>query len=129
MIGVSKRCCPSCAHLLYLLRNESSSPPEPFAFRAVHQKVSGCTLPMWLSSRIVMRMNKKFGGQLRAELINLMDVSEGYRKRCSSTGSGGPASYDSYKGQHMPTRSAPLSTVVNSHWIKTEPSSSAPPPS
>ena len=128
MIGVSKRCCPACYHLLSLLRNESPK-PRPFIVRAVHKKVSGCTMPIWLAKRIAKDMNKKFGGLLRAELINLMDVSEGYRKRCSSSGSGGPASYDSYKGQHIPTRSAPLCAVVESHWGSTAPSSSAPPPS
>lgn len=84
VIGVSKLCCPTCQHLLSLLRVASG---RPFTTRGSHNSVSACTLPTWLPGDIVDRMNMFFGGQLRRELIELITNPNLSRKRAQSTGS------------------------------------------
>ena len=122
VIGVSKRCCPVCHHLLPLLAHgRDDDPPNDFLVEKIHRTVTPTTLPIWLSKHVVEDMNKKFGAQLRAEMVKLMNASEGYRKRNSSTGSGGPSSYDSYKGRHLAINSPTYDDAANAHFPATPP--------
>jgi hypothetical protein len=84
VIGVSKRCCPVCQHLLHLLGNGKEG---QFVIKNSHQSVTACTLPLWLPADYVDSMNKHFGGQLRRELVELFCSKEGGRSRSQSTGS------------------------------------------
>ena len=85
MIGVSKRCCPICRSLLFLLANDEE---RPFLVKGSHSTVTACTLPPWLPSPsdVVDKMNQIFGGQLNQELIKLRK-SPLTRNHSSSTGS------------------------------------------
>ena len=83
MIGVSKRCCPICRSLLFLLANDEE---QPFLVKGSHSMVTACTLPPWLPSDIVDKMNQIFGGQLNLELIKLCK-SPLMQNHSSSTGS------------------------------------------
>ena len=83
MIGVSKRCCPTCRHLLLLLAKDHRL---PFIVKGSHSTVTGCTIPPWLPSEVVDRMNEIFGGQLRRELIKIYGSSL-TQTRSASTGS------------------------------------------
>lgn len=98
IIGVSKRCCPVCYHLLSLIAGQDKN----FVVQGSHKTVSPCTLPVWLPENIVDSMNIDFGQQLRHELIKRMESAETWRKRTDSTGSGGRGSLDSYRGDSIP---------------------------
>lgn len=82
-MGVSKRCCPTCLHLLSLLLKDK----KPFVIRGFHNTVSACTLPTWLPKEIVDSMNHAFGGKLREELVKLIHRPELLHSRTHSTGS------------------------------------------
>ena len=97
IIGVSKRCCPVCQHLLSLIGQTG----EKLAVEGSHKTVSPCTLPIWLQPAIVNSMNTDFGQQLRHELVRRMQSSETWRKRKDSSGSGGRGSFDSYRGKSV----------------------------
>jgi len=83
IIGISKRCCPTCQQLLLLL----GTGKVPFVVRGSHSTVTACTLPTWLPAHVVDSMNNIFGDRLRRELLNLIESSELLRKRAQSTGS------------------------------------------
>lgn len=84
VIGISKQSCPVCSQLLTLLRGYNAT---LFLIRGSHNTVTPCTLPAWFPSDIVDSMNQFFGGELRRELVELMDRSPIIRKRKESTGS------------------------------------------
>ena len=93
VIGVSKRCCPTCRTLLYLLAKDEE---QPFLVKGTHSTVTACTLPPWLPSDVVDRMNQIFGGQLREELIKIFK-SPLTRSRSLSTGSRRISSDDGHR--------------------------------
>ena len=81
IIGISKQSCPVCLKLLSLLIGLK------FIVRGSHNTITPCSLPAWLPSHVVDSMNEFFGGQLRRELLELMDRTEVIRTRKDSTGS------------------------------------------
>ena len=83
VIGVSKRCCPTCHSLLSLLANDRE---RPFLVKGSHSTVTACTLPPWLPSDVVDDMNQIFGGHLGRELVKIYE-SPSTRSRSLSTGS------------------------------------------
>ena len=99
MIGVSKRCCPTCDHFLSILT--SNDRDEQFLVRGRHSNISACTLPPWTPSRIVDAMNFKFGTILIQDLEALQNEVNGIQghalERSQSTGSGA-LSLDSNEG-------------------------------
>ena len=72
IVGISKRCCPTCQQLLLLLGTGKA----PFVIRGSHSTVTACTLPTWLPAHVVDSMNNIFGDRLRWELLNLIESSE-----------------------------------------------------
>jgi hypothetical protein len=85
-IGVSKGCCPTCRHLIFLLGNAR---PQPFQYtvRGNHNTITACTLPAWLPENIVDSMNSFVGKLLRRELILLKARTDLSRRRAESSGS------------------------------------------
>lgn len=83
VIGVSKRCCPTCHHLLSLL----GSKQRPYLVRGAHNTISACTLPAWLPDNIVDEMNSHFGKVLRGELEALMELDAFSQPRTKSVSS------------------------------------------
>lgn len=83
VVAVSKRCCPTCRHLLSLLPISSQ---QPYLVKGYHSTVTACTLPPWLPADIVDSMNQFFGEELRKALVKLMNESP-LRSRSASTGS------------------------------------------
>ena len=68
-VGVSKKCCPVCAHLLGLFG-------EPFAFTDSHNTISACSLPEWLDDDIIAKMITDFGSLLIERLHDLKKRTE-----------------------------------------------------
>ncbi|KAF8964834.1 hypothetical protein BDZ97DRAFT_1757742 [Flammula alnicola] len=62
--------------VLYIGAYEGKGKGQPFTVRGSHNTITACTLPTWISGHIVDSMNKSFGGQLRQELVDLIDRSE-----------------------------------------------------
>jgi hypothetical protein len=79
-VGVSKRCCPSCAHLLGLL--------DRFIYTHSHNTITPCSLPESLSLLTIVRMVTKFGDQLIDDLLDLKAHTEMLASIEPSIGSG-----------------------------------------
>ena len=84
MIGVSKRCCPACAHLLQILETRDG---KPFIVSRVHPRITSCTLPPELPKTIVKQMVMEFAGRLRKELVRLLQTNKVVSGRIRSTDS------------------------------------------
>ena len=97
-IGVSKRCCPVCAHLLTILKTREGM---PYIITGKHSKVTACSLPRSLSKDFIDNMISEFGMQLRKELVLLMQGAEG-RSRTHSLDSR-HLSIDSHDSYIAPT--------------------------
>lgn len=81
-MGVSKRCCPVCAHLLRLL---STCNGKRFVTTGEHSTITPCSLPEWLPAHIIKEMVVEFGSRLRRELVELLQRTEVLRRRTCST--------------------------------------------
>jgi hypothetical protein len=77
---VSKRCCPSCAYLLWLLRR--------FTYTHSHNTVTACALPELLPLDIIDGMVGEFGHQLVTDLCRLKARTEMLTSIDPSIGSG-----------------------------------------
>lgn len=79
VIGVSKRCCPVCAHLLNLLSTSHHDPDrrEHFIIKGTHNSITGCSMPTWLPADILKNMNDRFALELRDELLLFMSTTPG----------------------------------------------------
>jgi hypothetical protein len=60
----------------------------PFLAKDEHNAFTGCGLPPWLPDTIVADLNKRFGGQLSSELLQMMEQTslEGNRHSVDSQG-------------------------------------------
>jgi hypothetical protein len=79
-VGVSKRCCPSCAYLLRSLGE--------FTYTHSHTTISACSLPESLPLAIITGMVAKFGSQLIRDLRDLKARTEMLTSIDPSIGSG-----------------------------------------
>jgi predicted metal-dependent hydrolase len=79
---VSKRCCPVCSHLLYLLNKTYKT---NFIISDEHTNITPCALPEWLSEEIVLQMVMEFSRRLREELNKLKRHINQQRTRASTT--------------------------------------------
>ena len=68
---MSKRCCPVCAFLLYLLNRHCGT---KFVVSDEHFNISPCSLPEWLPGNIVHLMVEEFSRRLREELSKLLST-------------------------------------------------------
>ncbi|KAM6499275.1 hypothetical protein JOM56_004783 [Amanita muscaria] len=84
VLGVSKRCCPVCAHVLAILKSKDE---RPFIFKGHHSTVTACTLPEWLPKEVINKVVSEFGGRLRRELVKLKQRTEIVRARTHSVDS------------------------------------------
>src|ERR1700722_17046740 len=88
ILGISKRCCPVCSHLLYVL--QQALPGKVFNTPGSHKTVYPCALPPWLPLPIIARITSAFWEQLKRVLLDVVRDST-RRERRKSTGSHGPA--------------------------------------
>lgn len=84
MIGVSKRCCPVCAHLLRILKTWDK---KLFIVTGEHSQFTACALPPGLPDTIVEQMVLEFAGRLRKELVRLLKTNKVTHSRVRSTDS------------------------------------------
>lgn len=96
VIGVSKRCCPVCAHLLNLLSTSHHDPDrrEHFIIKGTHNSITGCSMPTWLPADILKNMNDRFALELRNELLLFMSEIPQTIRRIPSTDSDNLSSSD-----------------------------------
>src|ERR1700722_9317007 len=94
ILGISKRCCPVCSHLLYAL--QGSLPGAVFNTPGSHKTVYPCTLPPWLPAPIIVQIVLAFWEQLRKVLLDVLRNSV-RRERRKSTGSHGATPTNLYQ--------------------------------
>ena len=90
MIGVSKRCCPTCREILQLLAKEDPTTHElkPFFIDGTHKTTTGCTLPSWLRNSTKQELVKHFCKKLRKELAMFISPPVGIEIKESSGATG-----------------------------------------
>lgn len=99
VIGVSKRCCPTCYYFLDLLITKTTNAQDDkFLVRGRHPNVTGCSLPPWTPPDIVKEMNLAFGGQLRMDLIALLQAEDYFQRPRASSIASESLSVDSNEG-------------------------------
>src|ERR1700722_8529479 len=88
ILGISKRCCPVCSHLLHVL--QQALPGKVFNTPGSHKTIYPCALPPWLPLSIVSKVVSAFWEQLKQVLLEVVrDTTR--RQRRKSTGSHGPS--------------------------------------
>ncbi|KAF8237201.1 hypothetical protein L208DRAFT_557306, partial [Tricholoma matsutake] len=86
ILGVSKRCCPVCSHLLSVALPPHIADLIPFVIKGSHTTITPCSLPDCLPRPILKDMVEVFGEQLRVVLDNLASTNAAVRRRSLSTG-------------------------------------------
>lgn len=82
MIGMSKRRCPVCAHLLRILKTRDG---KPFIVSGgEHFQITPCTLPPGLPKTIIKEMVLEFAGRLRTELVRHLHTNKTVPRRVRS---------------------------------------------
>jgi hypothetical protein len=72
VLGISKPSCPVCFEVLMTPGWLS----KQFIFRGSHNTISKCTLPIWLPDEVIVSVAKKFGAQLKDDLVRLVKRGE-----------------------------------------------------
>ncbi|KIJ89743.1 hypothetical protein K443DRAFT_612022 [Laccaria amethystina LaAM-08-1] len=85
LVGVSKRCCPTCDLLLSLWKHASRG--ESFVTRGAHNTITACYPPYWISPKVLRQMLNHYGLLLRTELLELKERADSMDIRSRSTGS------------------------------------------
>ena len=93
---MSKRCCPVCAYLLYLLNKHHTA---KFIVSDEHTNIRPCALPEWLPEEIVYMMVMEFSHRLREELTSLQSISQ--QRGWAGTSDTGRMSTDSDGSQEI----------------------------
>lgn len=86
VVGISKRCCPVCEHLLCDIPLPAINKMEPFIIKGSHTTITPCALPASLPLPALENMVTFFGTQLRRVLGDLAISNAVVRARSLSTG-------------------------------------------
>lgn len=78
---MSKRCCPVCAFLLFLLNKHKGT---DFVISDEHNNITPCAVPDWLPEEIVLMMVMEFSSRLREALSKLQKSISEARARSAS---------------------------------------------